>query len=123
MALLLCGCAYTLGPTNGQIAGAKSVQVNPFANNALEPRLIADCLESFGGLAAARGEPVRAAFLFGAADELRRSITAVRPPDQDPWYEHYLGLARGETAADEFDAEYERGRQAPLEQAIETALG
>ena len=37
--LLLTGCAYSLGPTNGQIAGAKSVQVNPFANNALEPRL------------------------------------------------------------------------------------
>ena len=38
-AALSTGCAYTLGPTNGQIAGAKSVQVNPFANNALEPRL------------------------------------------------------------------------------------
>src|SRR5205823_12714032 len=31
LAVLLTGCAYTLGPTNGQIAGAKSVQVNPFA--------------------------------------------------------------------------------------------
>ena len=39
LAVLLTGCAYTLGPTNGQIAGAKSVQVNPFANHALEPRL------------------------------------------------------------------------------------
>ena len=92
------------------------------SRDALEPRLIADCLESFGGLAAARREPIRAAFLFGAADELRRSITAVRPPDQDPWYEHYLGLARGATGSDEFDAEYERGRNVPLEDAIAAAL-
>src|SRR5436190_16625588 len=38
-ALVLTGCAYSLGPTNGQIAGARSVQVNPLVNNALEPRL------------------------------------------------------------------------------------
>src|SRR3954469_9000500 len=36
---LLAGCAYSLGPTNGQIAGAKSVKVQPFENKALEPRL------------------------------------------------------------------------------------
>jgi hypothetical protein len=34
------GCAgYKLGPVNGQAAGAKSVQVNPFTNTTLEPRL------------------------------------------------------------------------------------
>jgi hypothetical protein len=34
------GCAgYKLGPVNGQIAGAKSVQINPFSNATLEPRL------------------------------------------------------------------------------------
>ena len=34
------GCAgYKLGPVNGQVAGAKSVQVNPFSNQTLEPRL------------------------------------------------------------------------------------
>jgi hypothetical protein len=34
------GCAgYKLGPVNGQTAGAKSVQVNPFANQTLQPRL------------------------------------------------------------------------------------
>jgi hypothetical protein len=38
-ACALSGCAYSLGPTNGQIAGARSVQVNPLINNALEPRL------------------------------------------------------------------------------------
>jgi hypothetical protein len=38
--LLLTGCAaYHLGPTNGLSAGSRSVQVNIFHNNTLEPRL------------------------------------------------------------------------------------
>jgi hypothetical protein len=36
---LFSGCAYQLGPTNNQIAGARSVQVNPFVNRTIEPRL------------------------------------------------------------------------------------
>jgi hypothetical protein len=39
-ALLLTGCAgYRLGPSGGQVAGEKSIQVSPFANQTLEPRL------------------------------------------------------------------------------------
>ncbi|MEP6662277.1 MAG: LptE family protein [Verrucomicrobiota bacterium] len=38
--LLLAGCAgYHLGPTNGQRAGEKSLQVAPFVNETFEPRL------------------------------------------------------------------------------------
>lgn len=41
IALLMAGCAgYRLGPTNGLSAGARSVQVNPFQNKTIEPRLI-----------------------------------------------------------------------------------
>ncbi len=37
---LVAGCAgYRLGPTNGDLAGARSVQVNPFVNKTIEPRL------------------------------------------------------------------------------------
>jgi hypothetical protein len=37
---LLTGCAgYRLGPTNGEIAGAKSVRVELFRNETYEPRL------------------------------------------------------------------------------------
>lgn len=37
---VLAGCAgYRLGPTNGDMAGARSVQVNPFVNRTIEPRL------------------------------------------------------------------------------------
>jgi len=36
----LTGCAgYHLGPTNGVRAGERSVQVNPFVNQTIEPRL------------------------------------------------------------------------------------
>jgi hypothetical protein len=40
LALSLCGCAgYRLGPTSGQQAGAKSVQITPFLNHSPEPGL------------------------------------------------------------------------------------
>ena len=39
-AVLSGGCAgYRLGPTGGRSAGDRSVQVNPFANQTVEPRL------------------------------------------------------------------------------------
>jgi hypothetical protein len=43
--LLCCGClgtgcaGYRLGPTNGEIAGAKSIRINLFRNDTFEPRL------------------------------------------------------------------------------------
>jgi outer membrane lipopolysaccharide assembly protein LptE/RlpB len=37
--VLLAGCAYRLGPTNGETAGAHTVQVQPFQNKTLEPHL------------------------------------------------------------------------------------
>ena len=42
LAAVLSGCAgYRLGPTNGLEAGERSIQVNPFANQTPEPRLVA----------------------------------------------------------------------------------
>src|SRR2546429_3769356 len=39
-AILLSGCAgYKLGPTNGQVAREKSIQVGAFVNHTTEPRL------------------------------------------------------------------------------------
>ncbi len=41
LALGASGCAgYRLGPTNGEVAGNRSIEVRPFANETLEPRLI-----------------------------------------------------------------------------------
>jgi hypothetical protein len=39
-ALVLAGCAgYRLGPSGGQKAGARSVEIEPFLNKTIEPRL------------------------------------------------------------------------------------
>lgn len=39
-AAIVAGCAgYTLGPTNGEIAGERKIQITPFLNHTLEPRL------------------------------------------------------------------------------------
>jgi hypothetical protein len=38
-ALALGGCAYHLGTTNGVKAGGKTIQVRPFTNKTLQPRL------------------------------------------------------------------------------------
>lgn len=41
LALVLSGCAgYRLGPTNGVIAGTKSIRVSPFQNQTQEPRMV-----------------------------------------------------------------------------------
>src|SRR3982751_5463950 len=40
LSVIFSGCAgYSLGPTNGVAARAKSVQITPFPNETLEPRL------------------------------------------------------------------------------------
>jgi hypothetical protein len=39
-AAMLAGCAgYRLGPTNRMAAGSRSIQVNPFQNQTMQPRL------------------------------------------------------------------------------------
>jgi outer membrane lipopolysaccharide assembly protein LptE/RlpB len=38
-ALVLSGCAYHLGATNGMAEGARTIEVQPFSNKTLEPRL------------------------------------------------------------------------------------
>ena len=40
VAMFVSGCAgYKLGPTNGKPAGSQTVQINPFQNKTMEPRL------------------------------------------------------------------------------------
>jgi hypothetical protein len=46
-ALAVAGCAgYRLGPVNGVTAGAKSIEVQPFNNQTLQPRLGDDLTQS-----------------------------------------------------------------------------
>ncbi|MFY9580796.1 MAG: BTAD domain-containing putative transcriptional regulator [Gaiellaceae bacterium] len=83
---------------------------------------IAYCLDTFAGLAAAARDAERAAQLFGAADAVRSSIGALRPPDQQPLYERWVAstLTQLETAV--YAACYESGRALSLDDACELAL-
>jgi hypothetical protein len=46
-ALVLAGCGgYHLGPVNGQTAGARTVQIQPFNNQTLQPRLNDDLTQA-----------------------------------------------------------------------------
>jgi predicted ATPase/DNA-binding SARP family transcriptional activator len=83
---------------------------------------IAYCLDTFAGLAVAEGDPARAARLFGAADGLRASIGALRPPDQQPLYERWVAstLAQLDTAT--YASCYESGRALSLDEAADLAL-
>jgi hypothetical protein len=38
--LIFSGCAYSVGPTNGNRAGAQTIEIRPFANATQEPRII-----------------------------------------------------------------------------------
>ena len=40
LSLLAGGCGYRVGTTNGQAAGSRSVQIAPFQNKTIEPRLV-----------------------------------------------------------------------------------
>ncbi len=83
---------------------------------------IAYALEDIGSLAARQGQPERALRLFGAAQILRETIQAPRPPADQAKLESLLEPARqalGETTSAVAVAE---GRAMSLEEAIEYAF-
>jgi len=86
-----------------------------------EPRAVAECLETAAGIAAAGGEGARAASLFGAAEGVLASIGATRTPERQPWIDVYQEAARLKLEPGRFDEEQERGRELPLDEAIELA--
>jgi predicted ATPase/DNA-binding SARP family transcriptional activator len=83
---------------------------------------LAYCFDTVGGLAIADGDPEGAAVMFGAADELRASIGALRPPDQQPLYERWLARTLAQLDISVYAARYEDGRSLDPDQACELAL-
>ena len=81
-----------------------------------------ECLESLAGAAGARGEGVRAATLFGAAEAAREELgVPIRPVDRER-YEQFVASSRrgkGETA---WASAWSRGRALSLQQATDQAL-
>jgi predicted ATPase/DNA-binding SARP family transcriptional activator len=87
-----------------------------------EPHGIASCFDTFAGLAATEGDPEEAAVLFGAADIVRSSIGALRPPDQQPLYEQWLARTLSQLDTTVYATRYEDGRRLELDEACERAL-
>jgi predicted ATPase/DNA-binding SARP family transcriptional activator len=83
---------------------------------------IAYCFDTFAGLAAAEGDPEEAALLFGAADVVRSSIGAQRPPDQQPLYEQWLAHTMSQLEIQVYASRYEDGHRLELDEACERAL-
>jgi predicted ATPase len=80
---------------------------------------IASSLEELGNLSLAEGDFARAARLFGAAEELRKTLGIVLTDEPDKAiHERAVASVRGELR-EGFQAAWEEGRAMTLEQAIE----
>ncbi len=73
-------------------------------------------------LAAVRGQPVRAARLWGAAEALREVLGATFSPFQRNVYGPYIAAARAQLDEAEWEAAWAAGKAMSSEQAIEYAL-
>jgi len=83
---------------------------------------VAYCLEGFAGLAGARTQGARAARLWGAAEALRRTISAPLPPADQPDYDRSMAAARAGLGEASWEAAFAEGQSMPLEEAVEYAL-
>jgi predicted ATPase/class 3 adenylate cyclase len=80
------------------------------------------CLESFAGLAGAKGQGARAARLWGAAEALRTSIGAPRPLDARLLYEPSMAAARTQLGEAAWEAAFAEGMAMSVEEAAKYAL-
>jgi DNA-binding CsgD family transcriptional regulator len=83
---------------------------------------VAYCLEGFAGLAGARGEGVRSARLFGAAQRLREDIAAPLPPVDRAGYERSMVASRAQLDGATWEAAWKQGRAMSTEEAVDHAL-
>lgn len=79
-------------------------------------------LDGLAGIAAAEGDPARAARLFGAAQAHCEAMAAPRWSHLDPIYDRDIALARSLLGPDEWHAAWTAGYAMPLDQAIAYAL-
>jgi predicted ATPase/DNA-binding SARP family transcriptional activator len=88
-----------------------------------ERRSIAESLEELASVAAAGGDADLAASLFGASQALRASIGAPIPAPDLARYNQAVEKARQALGDDAYEAAWERGGSASMQQAIAVAHG
>ncbi|MGH2614035.1 MAG: hypothetical protein ACRDJC_02250, partial [Thermomicrobiales bacterium] len=79
-------------------------------------------IENFALIAAATGEPARAARLFGAAAALRTQLGASLPANDRAFQQRYIGEASERLGDDAFTQAWDEGEAMPLDEAIAYAL-
>src|SRR5262249_49584996 len=84
--------------------------------------LITECLEGLAGCAARQRQGVRAARLFGAAEQLREAINAPRAPVDRQHYLEMVAEARAGLSAERFEEAWAEGRTLPLEEVMTYAM-
>lgn len=85
-------------------------------------QLIAECLAGLGGVAGAKGQPLQAARLLGAADVLLKAISRVLVPADLGEYKRNLASSRAKLDEATWQAAWDEGRTISMEQAIAHAL-
>ena len=79
-------------------------------------------LDGAAGVAAALGDPIRAARLFGAAHAIRRESVRDVVPDMKIRYTRDLALARSQLAPEQWQAAWDAGMAMSLDEAVKYAL-
>lgn len=84
--------------------------------------LIVECLEGLAGCAARQRQGVRAARLFGVAEQLRDMMNTPRAPVEDQWFAKATALAQGVLDPTTYKQAWMDGRRMSLAEAIAYAL-
>ena len=80
------------------------------------------CLAGLAGVAAAGGQPERAAWLWGAAEALRQTIGVRAAPASRTTRERLIARAREQLGEAAFNAAWAEGQKMTMEQAVAYAL-
>lgn len=80
------------------------------------------CLEGLAGVACIQGQHEHAARLFGAADALRTTLSALLQPGDRTAFERDMAATRAALGDEAFSAAWAAGSALPLEKAITEAL-
>lgn len=79
---------------------------------------IAACLVGLAGVLGARGQPERAARLFGAAESLHKEIRVLVEPGDRPGYERGVAAARSQMEEAAFEAAWAQGEALALDEVL-----
>ena len=83
-----------------------------------DQRSLADWLEGWAGRCVARTDAERGVLLLGAADALRETIGAARPPDYRRWYDELLAAAAAVLPSETVEASLAAGRAMSADAAV-----